>query len=162
MLHIEEVKPENRQILYNFMQKYLYEMSLYYGGTMNAEGNFDYPYLPYYFGEETRKAVFICDDGEIIGFCLINNHSFTGEKIDNCIAEFTIFPAYRQRGYGLQTVELLLKSRPGSWQLKYSSRNTPGQSFWQKVRDIYNGTETPLEGDETALTIKRDRYLTNK
>lgn len=153
MLYIEEVKTEKRQVLYNFMQKYLYEMSLYYGGSMNTEGNFDYPYLPYYFEEESRKAVFIYDDEEIIGFSLINNHSFTGEKIDNCIAEFTVFPAYRHRGNGMKAVELLLKSRPGSWQLKYSSVNKPGQTFWQKVRDIYNGTETPLEGDEVALTI---------
>lgn len=157
MLNIEEVKTENRQILHNFMQKYLYEMSLYYGDKMDEEGNFDYPYLPYYFEEESRKAVFICDDGEIIGFCLINIHSFTGEKIDNCIAEFTIFPAYRFRGNGLKAVELLLKSRPGRWQLKYSSVNTPGQKFWKKVRDIYNGTETPIEGDEVALTIIKDK-----
>lgn len=154
MIHVKEVKKENYPVLFNFMQKYLYEMSSYYDNEMNAEGNYEYPYLPYYFEEKHRKAFFICDDDIVIGFTLINDHSFTGEPIKNCIAEFTIFPAYRHKGNGMKTMDLLMQSLPGSWQLKYSLKNEAGTAFWKKVREKYEGTETWLGEDEVALTIR--------
>lgn len=154
MLCIREVKKENEPVLFSCLQKYLYEMSQYYGGEMNAEGNFDYPYLPFYFEEASRTALFFCEDDRVIGFCLINRHSWTNEPIDNSIAEFTIFPAYRHNGNGTKAVELLMKHRPGSWQLKYSTKNGPGRKFWKKIKEKYGGTECPLQGDEIALTIR--------
>lgn len=137
----------------NYLQKYLYEMSLYYGDEMDSGGNYKYTYLPYYFEEASRKAFFIYSNDKVIGFALINNHSFTGDQIDNCIAEFTIFPAYRHNGNGMKAIELIMKKRPGSWQLKYSSKNKPGMIFWKKVKEKYMGKETFLEENEIALTI---------
>ncbi|MCD8144744.1 MAG: hypothetical protein LUD79_05330 [Oscillospiraceae bacterium] len=157
MLRAVEVRRSEESALFNLLQKYLYEMSTYYDNVMDESGNFPYKYLPYYFKaearEQGRQAFFFYDDLQRIGFALINTHSFTGEQVDNCIAEFTIFPAYRRQGNGMQALEALRTARHGSWQLKYSNVNRSGAAFWQKVKQNYHGTEQKLNETETAITF---------
>lgn len=154
MIEAIEIEKSKEQVLYNLLQKYLYEMTAYYDDPMDEDGNFSYKYLPYYFTDKDRQAFFLYDDSIMIGFALINTHSFTGEPIDNCIAEFTIFPAYRHHGKGLAAIEALRTIRNGSWQLKYSTTNQQGAIFWQRVKEKYNGKEQKLDGTEIAITFE--------
>ncbi|MBQ8506645.1 MAG: GNAT family N-acetyltransferase [Clostridia bacterium] len=154
MIKAIEADKSKEQVLSNLMQKYLYEMSAYYGAEMDENGNFSYKYLPYYFTDADRGAYFLYDGGEMIGFALINAHSFTGEAVDNCIAEFAVFPAYRRSGKAMEAIEALRAVRKGSWQLKYSPKNRPGAAFWQKVKEKYRGTEQKLEGNEIAIRFE--------
>ena len=149
----EEVREEQRQTLANLMQKYLYEMTRYYPIAMGEDGNYNYKYLPLYFEEEARRAYFFYAGEALVGFALINDYSFTGEPTDNSIAEFTIFPACRGRGYGLAAVEALRALRPGSWQLKYSPENEAGARLWQKVKGRCNGVEQPLPDGHIAISF---------
>lgn len=153
MVQAVEVQQSQKQLLFNLMQKYLYEMTAYYENKMDESGNYPYPYLPRYFEEPGRQAYFFYDDAVLIGFALINQYSFTGDQIDNCIAEFTIFPAYRRHGKGSDAVRALIKQRKGSWQLKYSTDNPSGTAFWRKIKEEYHGQEQALEGTEIALTL---------
>ena len=154
MIKLEVITKEKEKVLYNLMQKYLYEMTLYYDDELDENGNYEYKYFPYYFTEKDRQAYFIYDDSQMIGFALFNTHSFTDEVIDHCLAEFTIFPKYRKQGNAMKAIEALMKERVGSWQLKYSMDNVIGMKFWKKVKEKYNGIETKLEDNEVALTIK--------
>ena len=154
MIKLEVVTKEKETVLYNLMQKYLYEMTLYYDDELDENGNYEYQYFPYYFTEKDRQAYFIYDDLQMIGFALINTYSFTDEVIDHCLAEFTIFPQYRKQGNAMKAIEVLMKERVGSWQMKYSTHNQAGMHLWKKVKEKYNGTETKLEDNEVALTIK--------
>lgn len=149
-----EVEKSQEHVLSNLMQKYLYEMSAYYGDAMDESGNFSYKYLPLYFTGEDRSAYFLYDGAAMIGFALINAHSFTGEPADNCIAEFTIFPAYRRGGRAMEAIEALLAVRKGTWQLKYSAENRPGAAFWQRVKEKYQGSEQELEDGEIAISFE--------
>lgn len=157
MLRAVEVRRSEEPVLFNLLQKYLYEMSTYYNNEMDENGNFPYKYLPYYFKEEAseqgRQAFFFYDDSQRTGFALINTHSFTGKQVNNCIAEFTIFPAYRRQGNGMKALDALRAARRGSWQLKYSNANRSGAAFWQKVKQNYHGTEQKLNETETAITF---------
>ena len=153
MIKAQEVAKSQEQLLYNLLQKYLYEMTAYYDDPMDENGNFSYPYFPYYFTEADRQAFFLYDDETMIGFALINAHSFTGEAVDNGIAEFTIFPAYRHRGKGMEAIEALRAVRKGSWQLKYSTTNPRAAAFWNKIKEKYNGHEQKLSGAEIAITF---------
>ena len=155
MIRLEIADKSRAHVLESLMQKYLYEMTQYYENEMDANGNFEYKYLPLYFVQPDRAAYFIYDDKAMIGFALVNHHSFTGEVIDNSLAEFTIFPAYRNYGRGMQAVDALMNARPGSWQLKYSLRNKPGMNFWKKVQEKYDGVETALEDSEIAITFRK-------
>lgn len=144
MVSVRIVKREEEQILNNLLQKYLYEMSQFFDDNMDADGNYPYQYLPLYFTDNDRSAYFIYDNDELIGFALINAYSLTDEKIDNCIAEFTIFPIYRNEGRGMAAVDALVKERSGKWQLKYVTMNRPAEHFWNKVRERYNGDVVPM------------------
>lgn len=144
MILVRLVKKNEEQILSNLLQKYLYEMSQFFDDKMDSEGNYPYQYLPLYFTDDDRSAYFIYDNDERIGFALINAYSLTDEKINNCIAEFTIFPVYRNKGNGLNAVEALRKERTGKWQLKYSTDNVRAERFWNVVKDRYNGIMFPM------------------
>ena len=148
-----EVREDRRETLFNLMQKYLYEMTRYYPIAMGEDGNYDYDYLPLYFSERARQAYFFYVGETLVGFALINDYSFTGEPTDNSIAEFTIFPAYRGRGYAGSAVEALRALRPGSWQLKYSPKNAAGAGLWQKIKRRYDGVEQPLPDGHVAISF---------
>lgn len=149
----EEVREDRRETLFNLMQKYLYEMTRYYPIAMGEDGNYIYKYLPLYFEEKSRQAYFFYAGETLVGFALINDYSFTGQPTDNAIAEFTIFPAYRGRGYAEAAVEALRALRPGSWQLKYSPENAAGARLWQKVKRRYGGVEQPLPDGHIAISF---------
>ena len=155
MIKLEIIRREKEQILQNLMQKYLYEMSAYYGDKMNEKGNFEYKYLPLYFIDPDRQACFIYKDEDLIGFALVNRHSFTGDEIDHCLAEFTIFPSYRNGGNGMAAFNALISQMPGSWQLKYCIDNKPASQLWKKVQEKYNGAASVLNENEVAITFRR-------
>ena len=95
MLTLKKVTEQERQILWNVFQKFLYEMTKYYNNDMNSEGNYPYPYFDRYFDEEGREALFLLDGGALAGFAMVNPYSYLGESPDHVLAEFTIFPMYR-------------------------------------------------------------------
>ena len=154
MVSLVEVKKSKEHVLYNLLQKYLYEMSQYYDDTMDEDGNFKYEYLSYYFTDPNRSAYFIYDENIMIGFVMVNDNSFTDEPIENCIAEFTIFPAFRHSGKAKKTIAALKKLRKGKWQLKYSRKNVSAANFWQKIKILYHGAEQPLGESEVAVTFE--------
>lgn len=153
MVYIKRVGKDKRKALFNVIQKYLYEMSKYYGDEMDEDGVYEYRYLPLYFEDSDRSVYFIYDDEAWIGFALLNKYSFTGEEIDNAIAEFFIFPAYRNKGYAMDAIKLLVEERKGSWQLKYALNNANGLYFWKKVKQKYRGSEISLGDKEMVITF---------
>lgn len=153
MVYIKRVGKDKRKALFNVIQKYLYEMSKYYGDEMDEDGVYEYRYLPLYFEDSDRQVYFIYDDEAWIGFALLNKYSCTGEEIDNAIAEFSIFPAYRNKGYAMDAIKLLVEERKGSWQLKYALNNANGLYFWKKVKQKYRGSEISLGDKEMVITF---------
>ena len=151
MIEAVEVNKAQETVLSNLMQKYLYEMTRYYDDPMDENGNYAYPYLPSYFTEDGRQAYFLYDGSVMVGFALINRHSFTGEPADNCIAEFTIFPAYRRGGRGADAIAALKRKRAGTWQLKYSTGNATATAFWQAIKNTYHGREQRLNDKERVI-----------
>lgn len=74
---ITNVSDDKKDILWNYLQKYLYEMTAYYNDDMNPDGNYPYKYFDAYFENEPgREAFFFIKDREVIGFAMINTHSF--------------------------------------------------------------------------------------
>ena len=62
MIRLQEVKAEERKLLWNINQKYLYEMTKYYPDNMDEQGKYPYGYFDAYFTDAERKAFFIYDD----------------------------------------------------------------------------------------------------
>ena len=147
-----EVKIEHKNLLWNLLQKYLYELSYVYGDDIEDDGNYSYDYFENYFNpEENREALIFRYDDKIIGFCMINDHSFNENSINYSMAEFSIVPKYRKNGLGKRAISKVLSQRKGKWQIKYSLDNPTAQKFWENVLSDYKSTETLLEDNEKLL-----------
>ena len=67
-MELVAVKKEDRELLYNLNQKYLYEMTNFYDDELDALGNLHYGYFDAYFTDPQRKAFFLYEESELVGF----------------------------------------------------------------------------------------------
>lgn len=154
MTQFIEAKENNRLLLWNIFQKFLYEMTNYYDDEMDSEGNYHYGYFDCYFTEPSRKALLIYEDKTLVGFAMLHNFSYINENPDNVLAEFTIFPMYRRKHLGKQAAEMLFRTYKGTWELKYNERNIGAMMLWNKVTESYNPTIHKYSHNETVLSFQ--------
>ena len=126
------VKEDEKEILRNLIEKYLYEFSQYELCDVNPLGLYGYSYLDCYWTEEGRWAFFLKAGGQLAGFVMVNDYPEAG-KTDYCISEFFVMYKYRRCGLGTWAVFQLFERFRGSWQLKYHPENRPSVAFWNKV-----------------------------
>jgi predicted acetyltransferase len=153
MIELVKVKSEQRELLWNVHQKYLYEMTKYYDDEMDELGNYHYGYFDAYFTEPERTALFIYDDKALVGFAMLNPFSYIDEHPDHVLAEFTIFPMYRKKHIGKCAAELILKTYRGRWEIKYNENNMAAKALWNKIADPYHPTKHKYSEDETVLSF---------
>ncbi len=154
MVKLIEVSPEDRTLLWNLQQKYLYEMTNYYDNEMDGEGNYHYGYFDAYFSEPERKALFIYDDETLIGFALINPYSYIKENPNHVMAEFTVFPAYRRKHLAEEAAGKIFRKYGGRWEIKYNEKNTAAKELWNKVTEKYSPERYRYSDTETVLAFK--------
>ncbi len=153
MIKIAEVKPEDRTLLWNVNQKYLYEMTNYYDDEMDADGNYRYVYFDAYFTDPQRKAFFIWCDGRLAGFAMINPYSYLGETPNHVMAEFTVFPAFRKQHVATEAAKTIFLQNSGNWEVKYNENNVVAKNFWNKICAKYNPRKIQLNNCETVLAF---------
>ena len=154
LIELQLVKESEKEVLYNIFQKYLYEMTQYYDDELDDTGNYLYRYFDDYFIESTRKALFIKLEGKIVGFIMINNHSYIHQKPDYVITEFSIFPIYRKKGIAREAIDKVFSQYPGKWELKYSLKNKAAVNLWNKSTEIFKPVVYQLEDDEQVLAFQ--------
>jgi len=147
------VMPEDRELLWNINQKYLYEMTNYYGDEMDDLGNLHYGYFDAYFTDPLRKAFFLYEDETLVGFAMINPYSYMGMQPDHVLAEFTVFPMYRRRHLGTKAAEAVFDRFKGKWEVKYNENNSAAKAMWLKVTRKYSPELTHLNDEETVLSF---------
>ena len=104
--------------------------------TMNAYADVgtDYRFFDLYWTEtQTRWPYWICSDGHLVGFTLVNTWSPSGLGTDYSIAEFYITPEARRRGLGAQALIALTRQHPGRLELGILEKNAPALAFWPKA-----------------------------
>ena len=138
MIRLQEVKAEEREILWSINQKYQYETAKYYPDKMDEHGNYHYEYFDAYFTDAERKALFIYDDEIMVGFVMLNPYSAIEHHPDYTIAEFTIFPSYRRNHCAINAVNLILSSYHGKWEIKYNEKNIAAKKLWTMVTEPYS------------------------
>jgi len=131
------VKKEEKEILNNILQKYLYEFSQYIDVDLNNYGLYNYKYLNDYWIEEKKYAYFIKKDGNLIGFLMINNVPEINLEMNYSITEFFITYKYRRKGIGKYVVNYILEKFKGKWQIKYNPKNEVSKIFWNKIVNGY-------------------------
>jgi predicted acetyltransferase len=151
MIRLQEVKLEDRELLWNINQKYLYEMTMYYPDEMDEQGNYYYGYFEAYFTDAKRKAFFIYDEETLVGFAMLNPYSYIEHQPDYTMAEFTIFPSYRRKHYAIDAVDLILSGNRGKWEIKYNEKNTGAKKLWTTVTKPYAPVVYHINAEETVL-----------
>ena len=153
-MELAAVTPQDRELLWNINQKYLYEMTNYYDDEMDPLGNLNYGYFDAYFTDPKRKAFFLYDDRKaLVGFAMIHPYSYLDGKPDHVLAEFTVFPMYRKRHLAETASEMIFEQFKGRWEIKYNEKNIAAKSLWNKVTKKYGPHMTRLNDTEIVLSF---------
>ena len=67
------------------------------------------------------------------------------------MAEFTIFPTYRNKHYAREAVKLIFDTYKGKWEIKYNENNKIAKHMWLSLTSIYNPKIYHLNEQETVL-----------
>ena len=151
MIRLQEVKAEERELLWNIIQKYLYEMTKYYPENMDEQGIYQYEYFDAYFTDAERKAFFIYEDEIMVGFVMLNPYSAIEHHPDYTIAEFTIFPSYRRNHRAINAVNLILSRYHGKWEIKYNEKNVGAKKLCTILTEPYSPVVYHIDEEETVL-----------
>lgn len=122
--------PEQKPVVANLIQLYLYDMTESMPFPVGADGRFDYDFLDRFW----RFPYLIYAGDEIAGFALvIDECPLTGRQSCFLMAEFFILKAYRRRGAGRAAVSAALALHRGDWHIAVPEENKPAQLFWTEV-----------------------------
>ncbi|MBQ3303113.1 MAG: GNAT family N-acetyltransferase [Clostridia bacterium] len=154
MIRLQRVTPDQRQLLFNLNQKYLYEMTNYYDDPLDERGNLHYGHFDEYFTDPARTALLIYDGDALAGFAMLNPCSYFGGTVDHVMAEFTIFPMYRRRHLATGAAEAIFERWPGRWEVKFNEKNAEARSLWTRVTARYAPTVRRLSDEETVLCFE--------
>ena len=153
MIKIVPVKPEEKVLLWNINQKYLYEMTNFYPDEMDENGVLHYGYFDEYFVDEKRKAFFIYNDDKMVGFAMMHPYSVINGNPDYTMAEFTIFPSHRKNHFASDAVKVIFEYYRGEWEIKFNEKNKPAKALWTKVSAPYSPKVYHLNEEETVLVF---------
>ena len=141
MTTIQQVAASERDVLWRYLQFYIYEMSQF-TGARPIDGVFTYGRFDAYWGNEERWAFWAQQAGDKAGFALVRLDASDGRRE---IAEFFIVNRWRRRGVGSAFARLLFSRFPGLWKLHQLADNTTAIAFWHRVLDGFVAyTEAPL------------------
>lgn len=153
-MELVAVESQDRELLWNINQKYLYEMTNFYDDEMDTSGNLYYGYFDDYFTDPKRKAFFLYDENKIlVGFAMIHPYSNLGETPDYVLAEFTIFPMYRRKRFAKTAAEMIFDQFEGCWEVKYNEKNIAAKKLWNNVTEKYCPRVIRLNDTETVLSF---------
>lgn len=132
-VQIVKASEEQKQLISNLLQFYIYDFSEYTGHDTEPTGLFGiYPDLEKYWNDETRFPYLIRKDEKDIGFVFVRLiHS--GERSYFSIAEFFIMRKYRRKGIGGQAAVRVLDLHRGNWEVFQMETNRPAHAFWHGV-----------------------------
>lgn len=141
MMHqlvIRSVRLEDKPLLRNLVNLYLYDMTEFNHEEVGRYGLFEYKYLDHYWTEPNRHAFFIEANSHLAGFVLVNRHSILLQDA-NTIAEFFVMRKYRRQGVGAAAAKQVFNKFPGQWEVRELLSNGAAHTFWQHTISLYTG-----------------------
>lgn len=147
---IRLAKENEKNLLKDALFRYLKELAQYEKKESLEE--IEYKYLDLYWSESNRYPFIMLRADNLIGFCLLRD---IGEACS--VAEFSIAPEFRRRGYGKQLIEFIIefckKKNHDNVIANSMISNVIAKKFWND-----NGFQTvdiiQNDGEEFYLNIK--------
>ena len=152
-ISITPVKIEEKQILKNLGELYIYELSQYTPINVDASGLYNaLDEINLYWTEKNRHPFFIKVDGKLAGFALI----FDGRQIeavesDYAMDEFFIMHLYKHKGVGKYCARHLFDRFKGKWQLWLHPNNIPAKHFWTKAVHEYTNVNYEVRKNDVPF-----------
>ena len=152
-----KVEEKNKEVIYNLMQLYQYELSFYEDDsttfTMLDSGLYVLKYIEKYWQEENRHPYILKADNELAGFVL---QRFNEENM-NEIAEFFVLNKYRKLGAGKFMANKMFELYKGKWEVRTLLKNERAQKFWRNT--IKEFTNNNFEEKYTKNNTRLAFYL---
>jgi predicted acetyltransferase len=130
-IELVSVGCEQKPVLGELLNLYLYELSDLVGANPNEHGRFEYEYLDHYWTEPQRYAFFIRRTRDLAGFVMVNAHTASGAALG--IAELFVLRRHRRAGVGRTAAALAFERFPGSWEVVTDRENVPAGAFWRET-----------------------------
>ena len=128
---------QQKQIINNLMQFYMYDFSEFVNIDIEADGFFAaYKNLDDYWNDENRFPYIIQNEERPIGFALVRLIE-SAQRSYYSIAEFFVLKKYRKKGIGKQIAIQLFNLHKGLWEVFQRESNKPAQLFWSNVIGAY-------------------------
>ena len=126
MHNIKIVRTNQKNIVSNLIQLYLYDMTEYYQFPIGKNGKYEYEMLTAFWQHPYLFYV----DGELAGFALIiEKCPITNIKPCWFMAEFFILKSYRGKGVGKTCFQTLIKQHSGLWHVGVIKKNIDAIGF---------------------------------
>ena len=151
---IAPAREDQRPVIANLIQLYLYDMTESMPFPVGPDGRFEYDFLDRFW----RFPYLIHVDAELAGFALvIDECPLTGRKPCWFMAEFFVLKAYRRRGAGRAALAAVLQAHPGDWHIGVPKANQPAQAFWDRALTPHEPSvhDITFEGDDWRLNAFR-------
>lgn len=128
-----EVQEKDKNIIYNLMQLYTYELSFYEDEftkfTMLDSGLYVMSkYLEKFWQEKNRHPYLLKCDDKLAGFVL---YRYNEENI-NEISEFFVINKYRRMGAGTFMANKMFQLYKGKWEVRTLLKNERAQFFLER------------------------------
>ncbi len=129
---------QGKEIIYNLMQDYLSELSLYEDETaiFKKDNNGLYEmskYTKLYWKEDNRYPYILKCNNEIAGFALVRFN----ENNYHEIGEFFVIDKYRRLKAGKYMAFNIFNKYHGKWEIRTLLKNNRAQEFWRKIIKEY-------------------------
>jgi predicted acetyltransferase len=133
-IQLIKASEDDRQVITNLMQFYMYDFSEYTGSDVETDGLFGgYLQLEDYWKDENQRFPYIIKkDEKYIGFVFVRIIQ-TEEKKYFSIAEFFVMRKYRRKGIGRIVAEKVFNLHRGQWEVYQMEANKSAREFWRKI-----------------------------
>lgn len=137
---LDPASPEERPLLQNLAQYYVYDFSEVLGMHVGDDGRFgDFDLSPYWL-EPWRHPFLLRVGHKLAGFALVSERSkITGESGTVDMTEFFVLRSFRRQGVGRAAAFAAFDRFAGRWEVRQREENPAATAFWRRVIDAYTG-----------------------
>ena len=141
MITLKRINNDDILLLDNLLQLYLHDISLFFPIDFDSKTcKYIYDDLNKYINSDNNYAFLFINDGNIIGFSLI-------DKVDNdmVVQEMFILNNYKCKGFGEECIIKIFDKFKGSWLIKSLPCSPKSENFWEKTIFNYTNNKFTME-----------------